>query len=167
MFGDLLRSLTVEQKSPQNGKGNKRRRTGAIGRFLVSLSILSRDSPAVLRFRYYFETAWLMTQKNVRHFLHQRSICSHAPMIRIQDDDLAAVRQRNRTGASRPFLRSFTQQMIAHLVTEAFDLIEVNNQQIRKPRETKRIEWHLTSYSCKIAKAQSVKLKLPPFFSGR
>ena len=54
MFGDLLRSLALEQKSPQRGKRHKGCGPGSISGFLIHLSILSRYLPATRGFRDSF-----------------------------------------------------------------------------------------------------------------
>jgi hypothetical protein len=167
MPGDLKRGLTFEYKSAQCRKGNQRVRSGGVGCLFVDLSIFSRDGSAVFVFGNHFQTAGLMSEKNVRYLLHQRGIRSHAPVVWIEYDDSATVGQWARTGTTGPTLGSRAKQMFASFRTKSLDLIKTNNQQVRKLRQLKRVECATRWDSGEVAKAHSAQLEFPPLLPGR
>ena len=57
--------------------------------------------------------------------------------------------------------------MFASLGTQSFDLFEIHYQQISKAGQGKRIQRRICAHAGEIAQAKRLKLKLPPFFTGR
>src|SRR6185503_902198 len=100
MSGNLERSLTFKNESLERGKGYEGGGTGSICGLFVGLSVVSGDSSATFVFGDDFQTARLVSQKDVRNFLHQGRVGSHAAVIRVENDNSSTVWQRTRTGAT-------------------------------------------------------------------
>src|SRR6266508_3961453 len=126
--GDLNRGLTFKYKSAQRRIRNQRRRSGGVGCLFVGLSVVSRDRSAAFVFGNHFQSAGLMSEKNVRDFLHKRGVRSRPAVIRIEYDNSSTVGQRARTGATGPALGTRAEQMFASFRTKPLDLIKTNHQ---------------------------------------
>lgn len=50
---------------------------------------------------------------------------------------------------------------------QSFNLVEIKDNQVCKPRKVEGIKWLIVSDTRKVAKSKSFEFKLAPFLSGR
>jgi hypothetical protein len=121
-FDTVFRELTADAKAPrdfipissfndhpaQRRVGHERRGADRIGRFFVRVVVLARDYFAGRRTTLAGlpgrgprgqvsansrQAIWLVAEKDVRDFFHQRGAISSRAVRRIQDDQTPAIRQ--------------------------------------------------------------------------
>jgi hypothetical protein len=93
MFGNLKRGLSLKHESSERREWNKGCGTSGVRSLFISLSVVSRDSSTIFVFGYNFETARLVSEKDVRNLLHQGSVRPATAVSGIQYDDPSTVGQ--------------------------------------------------------------------------
>ena len=88
-------------------------------------------------------------------------------MLWIENDDLTAIRQRSRTGTTRPLIRRRPQKTFPSLSAETCYLIEINYQEICKTRERERVQRRILTGTSEIAQRQRPQFVLSPLFTRR
>src|SRR5215471_1459782 len=134
----------------QGGRAN-----GISGFFIVVIVIPSRGVLRQVRLLADDrETVRCMTQEDVRNFFHQRGPISLLAVSGIEDHQSPPVRQGPRASAAGPFVGSVTQQMRARFRRQAFDAVEIDDQEPGKLRQRKRIEWLLALDARKVPQTE-------------
>ena len=167
---NLIGGAAIEDKFAQRRIRNERCRANSVSGFFIGFVVVTRKNSIAC---FFFvgdnngKTIRTMAEKYVRDFFHERRAIPLRAMCGIQNDQTPTIRQRPRTCASGPFIRPGAEQVFARFIRQAFDLIEINDQQFRKFGQRKRIERLLALDAGKITQPQRVQFKLFSLFAGR
>ena len=169
MVGNLGRIASLDHEPAQRRVGDQGGRANGIsGFFIIVIVIPSRGAlgqvPLLTDDR---ETVRRMTQEDVRDFFHQCGPISLLAVSGIENYQFPPVRQGPRASAARPFICRVTQQMRSRFRRQAFDAVEIDDEEPCELSQGKRIEWLLALDARKVPQTESSQFKLFSLFAGR
>ena len=113
---DLPGSLPLGDELFERTERHERGRADGVGGLLVLVVVIARDGLAVLVLGDDVQAVGLVAQKDVADLFHQRRVVARRAVLRVEDDEPPAVRQRARRRPARPGVRALAQKVLARLL---------------------------------------------------